>query len=561
MTTNKKSVALLADILSKRGLQHLVHSPGSRNAPIIIAFSHCKQVNITTCVDERSAAFYAMGLALETGKPVAIDCTSGTAPLNYAPAIAEAYYQHIPLLVLTADRSAKHVNIGDGQTINQNNVFANYVKKSFTFPQYLDEASVFAQAENMINEAINICINPAPGPVHINIPLDEPLYEQTEEIIEGQAMNFRSNFEKTINQLPEDFINQLETSNKVMLIAGQMKPDEELNEELNLLRQKKNTVILSETTSNLYHPDDIDGIDNVVSTFKTDELQEFAPDILITFGGAIVSKMIKKFLRENSPKHHWHISTSGEKMDTYFCLSGTISAKPADAVGLITQYCNTHSSDFLSIWNARKSKVNQRRNSILGGLQYCDLRVFDHIIKQLPPDINLHLGNSTPVRYSQLFGSAPNTTYYSNRGVSGIDGQISTAAGIATASPEKLNILITGDLGFLYDNHGLLLLPHCPNLKIIVINNQGGGIFRFIPGPDTVVGFEEYFEARHQLNFEHLAKAFHVEYAKAENIKELNKELQVLFNTTSKSMILEVRTPSELNSDMLRKYFKTLKEN
>ncbi len=561
MTTDKKSVALLADLLTKRGLQHLVHSPGSRNAPIIIAFSHCEQVEITTCVDERSAAFYAMGLALETGKPVAIDCTSGTAPLNYAPAIAEAYYQQIPLLVLTADRSAKHVNIGDGQTINQNNVFTNYVKKSFTLPQEIDEAADFSHAEKLINEAITTCIDPAPGPVHINIPLDEPLYQQNQEVIEGVAVVHESNESRSNPILPRHLVEHLKKSPKVMVVAGQMKPDKKLNEQLNLLRQKKNTVILTETTSNLYHPDDIDGIDNVVSTIQPKEVLEFTPDVLITFGGAIVSKMIKKFLRDNSPQHHWHLSASGEKLDTYFCLSGTFKANPAEVMELLSQHITSDSSDFKSRWLSRKKKVNQIRDAFLNNQEYCDLKVFDHIRKQLPKGVNLHLGNSTPVRYSQLFGSTPNTTYYSNRGVSGIDGQISTAAGIATASPEKLNILITGDLGFLYDNHGLLLLPHCPNLKIIVINNQGGGIFRFIPGPDTVAGFEEYFEAKHQLNFEHLAKAFHVEYAKARNIKELNEVLPTFFNNSSGSMVLEVQTPSELNAEILRQYFKTLKES
>lgn len=548
---------MLANILIQKGLDYLVHSPGSRNAPIIIAFSQSKKVKIITAVDERSAAFYAMGLALETGKVVAIDCTSGTAALNYAPAIAEAYYQHIPLLVLTADRSAAHIDIGDGQTIRQENVFANYIKKSYSLPLIINNQEDHVHAELLINQAIDLTTEAPPGPVHINIPIDEPLYGITELETIGRVIGGHPNSSPLWNTIPKEFLEQWQMSTKIMLIAGQMKPYQHLNKLLGELTENQSVVVLTETTSNLYHSDFIDGIDNYISTIDMESAAAFTPDLLITIGGSVVSKMIKTFLRNKPQISHWHISPSGEKLDTFFCYSGTIKSTPAEFISSLINLSRERSTNYKNNWLRKKTVVTAKREIFLTGLAFSDFKVFNTILKNLPTNANLHLGNSTPVRYSQLFGNRPDLTYYCNRGVSGIDGHISTAAGVSTAS-SKLNVLITGDLGFLYDSNGLLLLAQCPNLKIIVINNQGGGIFRFIPGPDTIPDFDKYFEVSHQLNFKHLVKAFNLLYLNAQNEDELEGNLPKLFNSPQNA-VLEVNTSAQLNAEILRSYFTGLK--
>ncbi len=557
MTTDKKPVALLADILIQKGLRFLVHSPGSRNAPIIIAFGQSEKVKIITVVDERSAAFFALGIALATGKTVALDCTSGTAALNYAPAIAEAYYQHIPLLVLTADRSPQFIDIGDGQTIRQENLFANYIKNSYTLPQSIDGIEDFTLAEKIINMAMNCTMDEAPGPVHINIPLDEPLYGVTETETKGNLIHSTPFFSDSIGNIPEMLIEQWQSANKLMVIAGQMNPDTQLNEVLKLLVEKHRAVILTETTSNLYHPDFIDVIDNVITAISPEEADDFKPDLLITLGGAVVSKMVKKFLRNHQPEHHWHISPSNEEMDTYFCLRGVIHSSATDALLTLVNLPTHRSEHFKHLWLKKKLTAETKREHFLQHSAYSDLKVFKHILGHLPPDTCLHLGNSTPVRYSQLFGCQPHLHYFSNRGVSGIDGQISTAAGFASVSARP-NVLITGDLGFLYDSNGLLLLKHCPNLKIIVINNQGGGIFRFIPGPDTVPGFEQYFEAQHNLRLEFLTKAFNINYLYADSLQTVDEKVHDLLYGTRGTQVLEISTPAEKNAEVLRNYFKGL---
>lgn len=560
MTSDKKNISLLADLFIKSGLSNIVISPGSRNAPIIISFANRPEINAFSIIDERSAAFFALGLAINTKKTVAIACTSGSAVLNYSPAIAEAYYQNIPLLIITADRPSHIIDVGDGQTIRQNNVYANFIKKSYELPLTLDTDEKFKDAEKIINEALNTCNFPQPGPVHINVPFDEPIYNTSSAPITGSL----SKYENTITAIAVDVFKEIaikwNKSNKVMLIAGQSELNEELNTILQKISKKKNTVILTETTSNLSGNTFIDTIDNVISTINENETELFKPEIIISFGGQVVSKKIKKFLRVNKASMHLHISPSGEKMDTYFSLTNTLKTDVFDFLNSISNHLQESISDYSELWQKRKNRVDLKKTEYLSKIEYSDLKVFESILKHLPENSILHLGNSTPVRYSQLFGSRKDLIYNSNRGVSGIDGQVSTAAG-CTYFSDKLNVLITGDLGFLYDSNGLMNSYLKPNLKIIVINNSGGGIFRFIPGPDTTPNMEEFFVAKHNWKAEFICKAFDVKYNKAETLKDLEEILPKFLQTEEqKTKVLEIFTPPEKNAKILRDYFRFIKE-
>ncbi len=559
MTSDKKNISLLADLFIKHGLKDIVISPGSRNAPIIISFANRKEINAYSIIDERSAAFFALGMALETNKPVAIACTSGSAVLNYASAISEAYYQKVPLLVITADRPVNMIDIGDGQTIKQKDVFSNYIKDSFQLPENIDNIEDFLYAESIINKALVCCSLPEPGPVHINVPFAEPIYGTTNHFISGKIENNKNSIDTTEVSAINQVIEKINASKKVMIIAGQNNINNDINSTLCEISQRPNTVILTETTSNLYCENFIDTIDNVVSTFTEQQSEIFKPEILISFGGQVVSKMIKKFIRNNKPKYHWHISPSGEIQDTYFCLTNSINIDTIDFFNLAEIHGTESNSDYSELWNNKKHHINKKRKEFLNNTEYSDLKVLDTIINSLPKNTILHLGNSTPVRYSQLFGSKKGIVYNSNRGVSGIDGQVSTAVGYTIYS-NNLNVLITGDLGFLYDSNGLMNHYLKPNLKIIVINNQGGGIFRFIPGPDTTPNLEEFFETKHNWNAEYICKAFGVNYLKARNLDEINSILPKLLTSNNETSLLEIFTPSNTNGEVLRKYFKFLKE-
>ena len=556
MTSDKKNVALLRALFLKKGLKQIVISPGSRNAPIIIAFASHPDIEAMSVVDERSAAFFALGMAQQSGKTVAIASTSGTAPLNYAPAIAEAYYQKIPLLVLTADRPPMLVDVGDGQTIRQQKMYANYIKKSYQLPVEIDNKSQFAEAEKMVNEAIDLCRFPIPGPVHINIPFDEPLYGTTEEEPEVRVRNYRQAKEKPDDPVLRQFVQLWKKSDKIMVLAGQQFPSQKLQRLVGELSAMPQVIVLTETTSNFHNNAFVDCIDNVMVTLKGKEA-DFAPDLLITFGDAVVSKMIKRFLRNNKPAAHWHIDTAGEKRDTYFSLTQTVSLLPELFFEKVIAQLKPVKSNFGQLWSNQKQKVSSARGQYMRSIPFSDMKVFQYLLSAIPGNSNLHLGNSTPVRYSQLFGSLPQFTYFSNRGVSGIDGQVSTAAGVAKNS-NKINTLITGDLGFFYDSNGLMNNNLTPNLKIIVINNGGGGIFRFIAGPRSTPFLEDFFEAKHHWNAKGLADAFQVDYYRATNEWALKAQLPVFYKMNKRPGLLEIVTPGKESGEILINYFRFL---
>jgi len=557
MTSDKKNISLLAELFVKKGLSDIIISPGSRNAPVIISFANKQGIRALSIVDERSAAFFALGMAQQLGKAVAVACTSGSAALNYAPAIAEAYYQKIPLLVLTADRPPELIDQGYGQTIRQRNVYENYIKASFELPVDIEDETSLKKVEKIINEAINLTQYPEPGPVHINIPFREPLYGTSEEMIDAKVFEYVKE-QVDLKPIISELSNSWNNSDKVLIVAGQQQRDDELNKLLSNIVDDKKVTLLSETTSNLNSENFIDCIDNVISTIEVDESATFKPDLLITYGGQVVSKMIKKFLRDNPPDEHWHISPSGKEMDTYFRLKQVVPVEPNVLFNELLLSLPEKQPDYLNIWLNKKSIVVSRKKEYLNKIAYSDLKIFDFILSNLPSGTNLHLGNSTPVRYSQLFGSDERFNYFSNRGVSGIDGQISTAAG-STYVSNNLNVLITGDLGFFYDSNGLMNNYLKSNLKIIVINNSGGGIFRFIEGPSSTDHQEEFFEARHNWKAEKIAQAFNVEYYKAENLEQLDSAFSDFLDNKNDPSILEIFTPPEENAEILKEYFNYLK--
>jgi len=562
MTSDKLNAALMAEIFAQKGMKHIVISPGSRNAPLILAFAQHPDIEAITVIDERSAAFFALGIAQQTRKTVAIGCTSGSAVLNYAPAIAEAYYQKIPLLILTADRPPDLIDQGDGQTIRQKNVFANYVVRSYELSEKIKSEREFNITSRLISEAIDHTHYPAGGPVHINLPFAEPIYNQLESLPLPVSAAL---FDQQPLKLPVNELNRLagiwNKSNKKLLIAGMMEPSDKIRVLLKKLSADDSVVILSETTSNLNECCTIACIDRVVSTFKTDELQDFKPDLLVTFGGNVVSKMIKAYLRDNKPSAHWHIDPVDYKMDTYQSLTDPVEMDPIRFFRELLPKIIEQQSNYKNVWKERADRSEKRHQEFLNKSEYSDLLVFEKLLKSIPENSNLHLGNSTPVRYSQLFRAVRKFHYNCNRGTSGIDGTVSTAAGAAWVN-DKYTTIITGDLGFLYDSNAMMNHHLKGNLRIIIINNGGGGIFRFIPGPDTTEQLEQFFEAHHNWTAEHIARNFNIHYYYACNMGELDEFLPKFYKEqeNNRPAILEIRTPARKNAERLRSYFNYLKE-
>lgn len=562
MTSDKAGAALLADLFVKKGLEHIVISPGSRNAPLILSFAQNPAVKAISMVDERSAAYFAVGIAQQTKKAVAITCTSGGAALNYAPAIAEAYYQKVPLLVITADRPEELIDQGDGQTIRQKNVYANYIKASFEIPGEISDERTLLETGKIICQAIDLTHFPDYGPVHINIPFAEPIYNQAEHIEAAIPIPTPDVASKELSASQvKDFSAAWNASGKKLLLAGMMDPNPEFKKVLKKITDDPSVVVLTETTSNLMNGCSCPCIDKVVHTIKEEEAGQFQPEILVTFGGHVISKMVKAFLRKYKPVQHWHIDRADPHMNTYQCLTHPIEAEPQAFFTHLSGNTKAVASNYSALWEARDQRSESRHQKFLESTEYSDLKVFEALLDKIPEQSNIQLGNSTAVRYAQLFKQTREQTYFSNRGTSGIDGTVSTAAGAAFANGIPTT-LITGDLGFLYDSNALMNHALTANLRIIIINNHGGGIFRFIPGPDETGQLEEFFEAHHNWTARHMAKNFDIPYYEVCNLAELKKIVPRFYapQPHNRPAILEVLTPGKKNAIILKSYFKYLAE-
>jgi 2-succinyl-5-enolpyruvyl-6-hydroxy-3-cyclohexene-1-carboxylate synthase len=537
------------EIFRQKEIQHIVISPGSRNAPLTMGFTNQEGFTCYSIADERCAAFFALGLAQQLQKPVAVVCTSGSAVLNYYPAVAEAYYSQIPLLIVSADRPKSKIDIGDGQTIRQENVFANHIVFSANLTENASEHN-----DSLIVSAIETAISQK-GPAHINVPFEEPLYETLLEPTYIPKPTF-STIEEIEFILNAKFISEWHLAKKKLILVGELLPNAIEQKYIDSLAEDKSVLVLLEKTSNLHHATFIDRIDTLVSTFSEEEKLNFQPDILLTFGGMVVSKRIKSLLRNYQPTQHWHVDEI-RAYDTFGCLSKHFKTNNTSFLSQLLAENNVveskYQDDFQSIWQDRLIK----HETYMSEIPFSDFKVFDFISRNLPENIQLQVSNSSPIRYLQLVPCNKTIEVFCNRGTSGIDGSTSTAIGAAVAN-KKPTILITGDISFLYDSNALWNNYIPKNFKIILINNSGGGIFRILPGHQETATFNTFFETSHQLTAEHLAKMYDFEYTSVQNENELYFVWDSFISNQNTPSILEIFTPEKINDIVLLDYFRKL---
>ncbi|MFI1773540.1 2-succinyl-5-enolpyruvyl-6-hydroxy-3-cyclohexene-1-carboxylic-acid synthase [Thalassobellus citreus] len=539
-----------------KGIQHIILSPGSRNAPLTIGFTNDSYFTCYSIVDERCAAFFALGIAQQINKPTAVVCTSGSALLNYYPAVAEAFYSNIPLVVLSADRPEHLIGIGDGQTINQKNVFENHILYSANLKLDLKDENhfqVYNEAE--IDKAINFS-NIKKGPVHINIPFNEPLYNMVDTLSVSPKATIPAIEEKIIeNDILLEYIETWNTASKKMILVGVNQPNTIDQKHLDELVKDDSVIVFTETTSNLYDDSFFPSIDQIIAPLSEEEQKLLQPDILLTFGGLIVSKKIKQLLRKYQPKQHWHIDEKSAN-DTFFCLSNHIETTPNIFFeAFFPKITYSVKSDYKANWTAVKQQRLEKHKQYLQQVPFSDFKVFNEIFKAIPNHYILQIGNSSAIRYSQLFSINKTLEVFCNRGTSGIDGSTSTAIGCAVANT-KSTVFVTGDLSFLYDSNALWNNYIPDNFRIIVINNQGGGIFRILPGHKNTENFDTYFETNHNLTAKHLCAMYGIEYITASNKATLDISLESFYEKSTKPKLLEIFTPKHLNDEVLIDYFK-----
>ncbi|MBQ0152685.1 MAG: 2-succinyl-5-enolpyruvyl-6-hydroxy-3-cyclohexene-1-carboxylic-acid synthase [Chryseobacterium sp.] len=552
--SSKRSIQVLANLFQQYNVLDIIVSPGSRNAPLAIHFSEIDAFNCYSIVDERSAAFVGLGMAKSEKKPVAITCTSGSAAANYYPAITEAFYANIPMLIVTADRPTDFVDIFDGQTIRQNNLFHQHSYGDF---QLLEDSKESSEETNssIIKKAIELCIEKQ-GPVHINIPLEEPLYDLVSELPTFPEV------EKTIKikdfEISSNIIAEWNTSQRIMILVGTRDYSAELESQLSQLVKNHSVVILSEANSNLHHEKFFRHIDRYIFNFTDEDYLQYAPDLLITVGQNVVSKKVKQFLRKAKPKQHWHLDEVWQP-DTYYCLTEKLEVKPEVFFSKLLNSINLEPRPYYNLWDVLRDKKDAKHQSFLNLVEFSDFYFFNTVSRSIPENYNIHFSNSSAIRYAQLFEFGKRRIYC-NRGTSGIDGSTSTAMGFAIKNTNP-TLLITGDLSFFYDINGLWNQYIPPFTRIIIFNNGEGNIFKIIPGPgnantNTV---DEFIATQHHKNAEMMAKHFGFSYVKVEDDGTLDRVLDNFFKPDMQPKIMEVSTQGKNNAEIQKAYFNYLK--
>ena len=565
-------------------IQHIVISPGSRNAPLTQGFTQNSVFKTYSIVDERSAAFFALGLAQQLKQPVALVCTSGSALLNYYPAISEAFYSDIPLVVISADRLPHRIDVGDGQTIRQPEVFEPHLEAAaYLKPDVIhatetllanpsqkliaanSTSAMLLEEQKRIQifneEQLNSVLNKAhsqSGPVHLNVPLEEPLYgTTTSEIILQKVTS--SNLPDKLS-VGKSIVDVWNTAPKKIILIGVLAPHSISEEIINAWALDPSVIVMTEKISNIKHPRFIDAIDSLIAPLENgleDLLQRLQPDLLVSLGGMVVSKKIKNFLRKFPPKHHWHIHPK-KAYDTYYVLSDHIKTEPQTFFEeLLSKASNSNQSTYNNQVSSIYSSNRLKGLNYLKQIPFSDLKVFQTIFKSIPDQLQLQLANSSTIRYAQLFDLPKTISVFCNRGTSGIDGSSSTAVGAAFVSKIP-TLLITGDLSFFYDSNALWNTYLKKNFRIIIINNQGGGIFRILPGQKDTPTYDEYYETVHKRNAKDLCKSFGVGYSSVHSEWRLKRKLKSFFKPSNCPQVLEIFTPRKSNDQILLNYFKAM---
>ncbi|WP_139920524.1 2-succinyl-5-enolpyruvyl-6-hydroxy-3-cyclohexene-1-carboxylic-acid synthase [Hymenobacter sp. DG01] len=637
-----QAVHNIPEICARLGVTDVVLSPGSRCAPLTIAFARHPEIRVRTVPDERAAAFIGLGLAQTQRRAVALVCTSGTAGLNYAPAVAEAYFQQIPLVVFTADRPPEWIDQLDGQTVRQMDLYGAHAKGSFTFPTDTTHADAQWHATRLVSEAIGLAEQFPAGPVQVNVPLREPFYPKAgEELTFGPVKVTRELPGRP--QLPAPTLAELaeaiRSTSRVLVVAGQHPADMDLLLALRRFAAAYQVPVVGDLIANLHLPA-APGYDQRLQPLGRQDVfmavpepglkEALKPELLITFGQSLISKALKLYLRNAKPAQHWHIQAAGVVADTFQSLTKTIRMEPAnffatlltedapnktDSIGTsealhlgsipgattasedsnstITAPSHTAAQDATRValaptpmgtprltWPDNSGQLSEAQmttkaaylkpwlaaeNWANGFLQefmqqpnqpFNEFTAIYQALQQLPDHAALHLANSMAVRYANILGlpTGRNIEVFANRGTSGIDGCNSTAVGAALARPERPVVLLTGDVAFFYDRNAFWHNYPTPNLRVILLNNHAGGIFRLIDGPRQQPELEEFFETRQMLRAENTARDFNLRYFAVSSFAELESALPVFFAPESGASLLEITTDSQTNAEFFEQY-------
>ncbi len=561
-------ISELVALLQAYGVRDLVLCPGSRNAPLVHALSH--QLAGATChsiIDERSAGFYALGLALATHRAVVVCCTSGTAVANLHPAVAEAYYQGVPLIVLSADRPERWIGQWAGQTLPQPGLFGSLVRKAVHLPEPHTEEERW-YCNRLINEALLAALAPLPGPVQINVPISDPgvsllpptLAEHTPGSSDRRPIGMQPG--RCIQQLypcridaqaVEPLLQRLVTFERKMILVGQeswsaaTSSGETFPQSL-----REQFLCIGESLSN--SPVSICSLDALLASLSEADRRALQPDLLITLGGHIVSNKMKQYLRTYPPRETWHLSPDPTVVDLFCSLTEQIIAPIGPFLDTLAHgLAGLASSPYAGHWRERIDRLPSPTP------RYSSLAVVGSLLSHLPEEpCVLHLANSSSVRYAELFRKPRWLLTLCNRGTSGIEGSLSTALGFARQRAEERHFIVIGDLSFFYDLNALGLPEVGSNVRVLLLNNQRGSIFQSLPTLEMDRLSQRYITAEHQLQAQGWAESCGWEYLSVHEASELEETITYFVGPAERPRLLEAFVSSEDEIAELQTYFKQL---
>lgn len=548
---------ILAEICVKKGVTQAVLSSGSRNAPLALALARHPKIQTRSIIDERAAGFFALGLAQALNQPVILNCTSGTAALNYGPAVAEACYSGTPLIVLTADRPPEWIDQRDGQAIHQENSYGSHLRFAATLPAETRLKDEHWHWNRLVNEALNASRFPDPGPVHLNVPFREPFYPEPGG--EGKISAPRIIEEDHPAPVPDETIGKalagaLTSSRKIVFMAGQSIPDPSLAGLVEKISVDYHIPVIADHLSNLGSLTNRIWSQDILS-LDSETIRDLQPDLILSWGRSLLSRSWKEAVRGMPRVSLWQIQEAGPVADTFQSLEKIIRVSPKRffrhgfALG-----AEPRNPQYLEAWKGAQGKIKDFQTRLLDqpGFVMTEPWIVREILRQLPSGVGLHLGNSLPVRWANYFPPPENgVKFWSNRGTSGIDGTVSTAVGHAAAG-DALQVFMVGDLALQYD-HSLLLERALPgNLRMIVLNNGGGGIFGVIDGPRRQPDFEPVFRTPRSHSFQELGKLAEMKTLISRRPEEFQRDLKRFLTPGKQAVLWEVRTDWERNQDFIQ---------
>lgn len=571
INTDKEICRAIASLLVSYGVEDVVLCPGSRNVPLVMAVSRHPLLNHTVVIDERNAAFYALGVASVTRRPTAVVCTSGTAMLNCLPALAEALYRHVPVVLISADRPLHRVNQDDSQTITQAGAAGAVVKMSVVVSDDCDSATKRMYMRRL-NEALMCATSLPTGPVHINVHLDVPLNGETNVADDEYFPRIKRLLptETFATAVIRDLAAELLPPKRVAVFCGFMPPDGRLNRALARLVSLPNVVVLADAQANVHARGVIGNIDALVAALTPQEKEAMAPDYVLSIGGAPLSALLKDWLRKLPNVKHWYIGDESRLIDCYdhidlqvfsdaaqFCtlLSGSMAVAHKKSIASNEGRC------YARLWEQISNRCADICSESVEDMPWCDFKAMSMLVPLLSSKTNLQVSNGLAIRYLQTTNYSHLHRIDGNRGVSGIDGSTSTAIGAAVAYNGGNTVLITGDMSAQYDMGALAMNDIPADFRMVVLDNNGGEIFRAIANTRNVAECGECLSVRTRFPLETLAKAYNFIFVNVENQQDLMRAAVMINSKHTHPVLVRIASASGVSAEQYRILFHRLKHS